>query len=200
MEGSAGEKNTVNKKEEWSSQEGDRRGHWAEARRKLGSEPVAAGCDGPRPGQGTQASSGEGGPCSWTAESRKPVVEIRSESDWHSLVSCGHLQAPRGSALLRTQVMPQHMPASQCHTLDGTELIKTKLTYILAQGRQFPVLWNLHKTHCPYFVLVLGQEMGLNVLSSFIFKLLVGFWSFQEREYNDKYHWGGNTSPRAGCE
>ena len=34
----------------------------------------------------------------------------------------------------------------------------------------------------------LGQEMGLNVLSSFMFKLLVGFQSFQEREYNDKYH------------
>lgn len=45
------------------------------------------------------------------------------------------------------------------------------------------------RTHCPLLCSGLWQEMGLNVLSSFIFKLLVGFRSFQEREYNDKYHW-----------
>ena len=156
MEGSAEEKNTVEQEGRVIESEGDRRGHWAETRRKLGVPCWVWWTKAP--GQGTQASSGEGGPCSWTAESREPVVEIGSESDWHSLVSCGHLLAPRGGALVEDTGHAFVHNLSVPHAWWNRADKDAKLTYILAQGRQFPVLWNLHKTQCPYFVLVWGRK------------------------------------------
>lgn len=35
---------------------------------------------------------------------------------------------------------------------------EAKLNCILAQGRRFPVLQNLHETNCPRFVLVWGRK------------------------------------------
>ena len=148
-----------NKKEEWLSQKGTEEDT---EQRPEGSEEWTGSCWvwwTKAPWQGTQASSGEGGgPCRWTAVSREPVVEIGSESDWDSLVSHGHLLAPRAGALVEDIGHAFVHNLSVPHAWWNQAEEDTKLTYILAQGRQFPVLWNLHKTHCHYFVLVWGRK------------------------------------------
>lgn len=122
---------------------------------------------------------------------------MRSESDWDNLFSCVDIFWPPGVVhSLRTEVMPLYA-TSQCHTLAGPKLRKTPswIVFWLREGSF--LYYEICIRQIAPTLFWFGQEMSLNVLLVFILWLLVGFHSFQEREYNDKYHWGGRHKPQS---